>query len=211
VVEKSLTVIRGTSYILHSTKNVVRPAAPGIEMAGMAQPAPAAEPFDPGLQEEIDGISFSWNTWPTTRIEANRTVVPIGAIYTPLKQRPADLPPVEYPPVVCRCKAILNPFCGIDIASKTWTCQVLASPTQPAWFPNREISVDNSSVYSEDLWLMTCPVLFVAPAAAELLLQHSAWEHAFGTAAPVHDDRVHSRKECRTPAHLPLCCRHMSR
>src|SRR5579859_6927389 len=90
----------------------------------MAAPGPAVEPMDPTLQEELDGISFSWNTWPTSRIEASRTVVPIGAMYTPLKARPADLPPVDYPPVVCRCKAILNPFCGIDIASKTWTCQV---------------------------------------------------------------------------------------
>jgi hypothetical protein len=51
----------------------------------MAAPPPPAEPFDPTMQEELDGISFSWNTWPTTRIEACRTVVPIGAIYTPLK------------------------------------------------------------------------------------------------------------------------------
>jgi protein transport protein SEC23 len=94
----------------------------------MAAPPPPAEPFDPTMQEELDGISFSWNTWPTTRIEASRTVVPIGAIYTPLKTRPADLPPVDYPPVVFKCKAILNPFCGIDIASKTWTCQVYISP-----------------------------------------------------------------------------------
>jgi hypothetical protein len=176
-------------------------------MAGMAQPPPVAEPFDPGLQEEIDGISFSWNTWPTTRIEANRTVVPIGAIYTPLKPRPADLPPVEYPPVVCRCKAVLNPFCGIDIASKTWTCQV-ARPKKPPLALLRFQTLWKS-VYSEDVWLMTCPVLFVAPAVAELLLQHSAGEHAFGIAATVHDDRVHSRQECRSPTHLPLCRRHL--
>jgi len=92
-----------------------------------APPPPAPETFDPTMQEELDGISFSWNTWPTTRIESSRTVVPIGAIYTPLKTRPADLPPVDYPPVVCKCKAILNPFCGIDIASKTWTCQVITT------------------------------------------------------------------------------------
>jgi protein transport protein SEC23 len=94
-----------------------------------AVPPPAAELFDPSMQEDLDGISFSWNTWPTTRIEANRTVVPIGAIYTPLKTRPADFPPVEYPPVVCKCKAILNPYCGIDIASRTWTCQVHTTMT----------------------------------------------------------------------------------
>lgn len=89
----------------------------------MAAHAPTIDPMDPALQEELDGISFSWNTWPTSRVEASRTVVPIGAMYTPLKARPVDLPPVDYPPVVCRCKAILNPFCGIDVASRTWTCQ----------------------------------------------------------------------------------------
>jgi hypothetical protein len=48
----------------------------------------------------------------------------LGAIYTPLKTRPADFPPVEYPPVVCKYKTLINPYCGIDIASRTWTCQV---------------------------------------------------------------------------------------
>jgi protein transport protein SEC23 len=92
----------------------------------MAALAPAVEAMEPALQEELDGISFSWNIWQTSPIEASRTIVPIGAMYTPLKARPVDLPPaaVNYPPLVCRCKAILNPFCGIDIASRTWTCQV---------------------------------------------------------------------------------------
>jgi len=90
----------------------------------VAAPTAAVQPFDFDRQEEIDGISFSWNTWPTTRIESSRTVVPIGAIYTPLKAQAPDHPPAEYQPVVCKCKAILNPFCGIDIPSKTWTCQV---------------------------------------------------------------------------------------
>ena len=39
-------------------------------------------------------------------------VVPVGCMYTPLKDRP-DLPPIVYDPVVCSrssCKAILNPF-----------------------------------------------------------------------------------------------------
>ena len=53
------------------------------------------------------GVRFSWNA----RIEATRTVVPISALYTPLKERD-DLPPVLYEPVTCKasCKAILNPY-----------------------------------------------------------------------------------------------------
>ena len=44
-------------------------------------------------------------------------VVPLGALYTPLKERP-DLPPIQYDPVMCTrasCKAILNPMCQVRI------------------------------------------------------------------------------------------------
>src|ERR1700677_5071478 len=47
------------------------------------------------------GVRFSWNCWPSSRIEANRTVVPIAALYTALKPR-EDLPPVLYEPVTCK-------------------------------------------------------------------------------------------------------------
>ena len=139
----------------------------------MAAPAPplapgppsAAEVFDPSMQEELDGVSFSWNTWPTTRIEASRTVVPIGAIYTPLKTRPIDLPPVDYPPIVCKCKAILNPFCGIDITSKTWTCQVTTFNV---------------------CTLTHSPVLSFPSVTSALLLEYSSWKFAPGVTTTVY-------------------------
>ncbi|XP_006463484.1 copii coat protein, partial [Agaricus bisporus var. bisporus H97] len=73
--------------------------------------------------EERDGVRFSWNVWPSSRIEATRTVVPIAALYTPLKIR-EDLPPVLYEPVACKppCRAVLNPYCQIDIRGKLWIC-----------------------------------------------------------------------------------------
>lgn len=46
-----------------------------------------------------------------TRIEATRTVVPIAALYTPLKEREEeDIQPVMYDPVTCKapCRAVLN-------------------------------------------------------------------------------------------------------
>lgn len=57
------------------------------------------------------GVRLSWNVWPSSRIEATRTVVPVAALYSPLKQR-EDLPPVMYEPVACKppCRAILNPY-----------------------------------------------------------------------------------------------------
>ena len=64
-----------------------------------------------GIELIQTGVRFSWNAWPSSRIEATRTVVPISALYTPLKER-EDLPPVMYEPVTCKasCKAILNPY-----------------------------------------------------------------------------------------------------
>lgn len=74
--------------------------------------------------EERDGVRFSWNVWPSSRLEATRLVVPLGSLFTPLKERP-DLPPLTYDPVLCSrqsCRAILNPLCQVDYRSKLWVC-----------------------------------------------------------------------------------------
>ncbi|CAH2353543.1 protein transport protein Sec23p [[Candida] railenensis] len=73
--------------------------------------------------EDINGIRFAWNTFPSTKVEANKVVVPTGALYTPLKQRD-DLPIASYDPIFCQtqtCKAILNPYCRVD-PNGFWIC-----------------------------------------------------------------------------------------
>lgn len=62
--------------------------------------------------EDRDGVRFSWNMWPSSRLEATRLVVPVSCLFTPTKDRP-DLPPLQYEPVMCSrttCKAVLNPL-----------------------------------------------------------------------------------------------------
>ncbi|CAB1458305.1 unnamed protein product, partial [Pleuronectes platessa] len=74
--------------------------------------------------EERDGVRFSWNVWPSSRLEATRMVVPVAALFTPLKERP-DLPPIQYEPVLCSratCRAVLNPMCQVDYRAKLWAC-----------------------------------------------------------------------------------------
>ncbi|XP_049596991.1 protein transport protein Sec23A isoform X1 [Syngnathus scovelli] len=74
--------------------------------------------------EEHDGVRFSWNVWPSSRLEATRMVVPVAALFTPLKERP-DLPPIQYEPVLCSratCRAVLNPLCQVDYRAKLWAC-----------------------------------------------------------------------------------------
>ncbi|KAL8651816.1 MAG: hypothetical protein Q9226_004535 [Calogaya cf. arnoldii] len=73
--------------------------------------------------EDRDGIRLSWNTFPSSRMEANRLVVPIGALYTPLKEKP-DTPLLQYEPVTCKqpCRAVLNPFATVDTRARLWIC-----------------------------------------------------------------------------------------
>uniref|UniRef100_A0A3Q2CSC7 Protein transport protein SEC23 n=1 Tax=Cyprinodon variegatus TaxID=28743 RepID=A0A3Q2CSC7_CYPVA len=74
--------------------------------------------------EERDGVRFSWNVWPSSRLEATRMVVPVAALFTPLRER-TDLPPIQYEPVLCSratCRAVLNPLCQVDYRAKLWAC-----------------------------------------------------------------------------------------
>ncbi|KAJ1664806.1 GTPase-activating protein S23 [Coemansia sp. RSA 1646] len=73
--------------------------------------------------EDQDGVRCAWNVLPSTRIEATRGVVPVSTLYTLLKDRP-DYPPVMYEPVMCKapCRAVLNPYCQIDVRGKLWIC-----------------------------------------------------------------------------------------
>jgi len=73
--------------------------------------------------EASDGVRFSWNVWPSTRLEATRMVVPLGCMYTPLKQI-EGLPVLPYEPVVCKgpCPSVLNPYCRVDFRAKIWIC-----------------------------------------------------------------------------------------
>ena len=74
--------------------------------------------------EDLNGIRFSWNVWPTNRIDAVACSVPIGCLYTPLKQIP-NRPVLTYQPVLCNnCKCILNSYSRVDFNTKVWTCPI---------------------------------------------------------------------------------------
>eukprot|EP00753_Platysulcus_tardus_P002628 PLAT11702.1.p2 GENE.PLAT11702.1~~PLAT11702.1.p2 ORF type:complete len:784 (-),score=403.45 PLAT11702.1:148-2499(-) len=81
--------------------------------------------WDFPAQEERDGIRFSWGEWPSARVTAARMVVPLGAMYQPLRHLPEMPPAVAYEPIVCKgatCGCVLNPFCQVDFRSKLWAC-----------------------------------------------------------------------------------------
>ncbi|KAG0090329.1 GTPase-activating protein S23 [Podila epicladia] len=116
--------------------------------------------------EDQDGIRFSFNAWPASRIEATRTVVPIAALYTPLKER-EDLPLIYYEPVTCKqhtCGAILNPYCQIDPRGKLWICPFCLHRNQ---FPPHYRDISNTNL------------------PAELLAKHTTIEYTLARSAQV--------------------------
>lgn len=75
--------------------------------------------------EEMDGVRWSWMTWPSSRLEATRCVVPFGCMLTPLKKLHSSRlpPPLPYDPVQCKgCLSVLNPYCRVDFRGKMWVC-----------------------------------------------------------------------------------------
>lgn len=78
--------------------------------------------FDIYAREAHDGVRCTWQNWPPNKIVATRNVVPVSIFYTPLKVM-TEPRLVEYEPQLCvDCKAALNPFCAIDLITKTWVC-----------------------------------------------------------------------------------------
>ncbi|KAI8806266.1 hypothetical protein BJ742DRAFT_855267 [Cladochytrium replicatum] len=97
--------------------------------------------------EDRDGLRLSWNVWPANRVDATRLVVPIGALYTPLKER-EGYQPLAYEPVACKppCKAILNPYCSIDVRGKLWICPFCLQRNQ---FPVHYKDISNTNLPAE--------------------------------------------------------------
>ncbi|CAH8323176.1 unnamed protein product [Eruca vesicaria subsp. sativa] len=72
--------------------------------------------------EAIEGLRWSWNSWPTTKSDSESLVVPLSIMYTPLMSF-SDLPTIPYDPLICsRCAAVLNPYARVDYKSRIWSC-----------------------------------------------------------------------------------------
>jgi len=82
--------------------------------------------WDGAQLEEMSGARLSFQCWPSSRLEATRSIAPFGALYTPLKKLPQNCAPpsaLPYDPVRCStCHAVLNPYCQVDFHSKLWVC-----------------------------------------------------------------------------------------
>lgn len=72
--------------------------------------------------EAIEGLRWSWNSWPASKTESSALIIPLGVMCTPLMQQ-AELPILPYEPVVCsHCGAVLNPYARVEYTSRIWFC-----------------------------------------------------------------------------------------
>ncbi|KAF8401803.1 hypothetical protein HHK36_012749 [Tetracentron sinense] len=72
--------------------------------------------------EAIEGLRWSWNSWPTSKSEVSALVIPLSIMCTPLMQF-NELPLLPYDPLICgKCGAVLNPYARVDYQSRLWVC-----------------------------------------------------------------------------------------
>eukprot|EP00252_Welwitschia_mirabilis_P010672 TRINITY_DN2409_c0_g2_i1.p1 TRINITY_DN2409_c0_g2~~TRINITY_DN2409_c0_g2_i1.p1 ORF type:complete len:767 (+),score=109.01 TRINITY_DN2409_c0_g2_i1:318-2618(+) len=96
--------------------------------------------------EAQDGVRMTWNVWPSTKIEASKCVIPLAAVYTPIRDVPG-LAVAPYPPLRCKsCHAVLNPHCMVDYNAKIWVCPFCFTRNH---FPPSYAMVSETSVPAE--------------------------------------------------------------
>lgn len=104
--------------------------------------------------EERNCLRHSWNVLPSSRSEAQKMILPVGALITPLKDVP-NLQVLPYNPVVCtQCRGILNPYCRVDFVNKIWICPLCQARTK---FPASYMGISEQSQPAE--LYMQCPTV----------------------------------------------------
>ncbi|CAN4116543.1 unnamed protein product [Withania somnifera] len=72
--------------------------------------------------EAIEGLRWSWNSWPVSKSESSSLIIPLSIMCTPLMHF-NELPILHYDPLICtQCDAVLNPYARVDYQSRIWIC-----------------------------------------------------------------------------------------
>ncbi|SGZ56164.1 CIC11C00000004654 [Sungouiella intermedia] len=67
-----------------------------------------------------DPVRFNWNLFPSTKLEANEMLTPLGCMYTPLG---AEALVTSGEVIKCSlCSNIINPFIKVDRENRMWWC-----------------------------------------------------------------------------------------
>ncbi|KAK6462270.1 ScSEC23 cytoplasmic GTPase-activating protein-like protein [Scheffersomyces coipomensis] len=77
--------------------------------------------------EQRDGVTFNWNLFPSTRLEASQLSTPLGCLYQPLLE--SQVSSTQFPIQCTTCKNYMNPFIKVDRANNMWWCQMCQKRT----------------------------------------------------------------------------------
>lgn len=79
-------------------------------------------------------VEFNWDIFPSTKLEAERMVGPIGCMFTPFDNPIGELS--ESNPIQCStCQAIINQYARLDRQNREWWCPFCQKKTSlPAKF-----------------------------------------------------------------------------
>ncbi|MCL7024876.1 hypothetical protein MKW94_005137 [Papaver nudicaule] len=106
--------------------------------------------MDAGIMEGeggLDGIRMTWNSWPTTKLDANKIIIPIAISISPIRSHP-DIQILPYTPLRCKtCSCILNPFSRVDFSVKIWICPFCFHRNQ--FPPNYSTMISDSHLPAE--------------------------------------------------------------
>lgn len=96
--------------------------------------------------EALEGLRWSWNSWPVSKSEAASLVIPLSVMCTPLIQL-NELPLLSYDPLTCsQCNAVLNPYARVDYLSRIWTCPFCCRKNP---FPKSYIAINEDNIPAE--------------------------------------------------------------
>jgi protein transport protein SEC23 len=125
------------------------------------------------------------NEWPSTKVDAARIVVPLAALYTPMKHiesMPATLP---YEPAKCKgknCGAVLHPFWCVCQPPPRWRLALTQPlpppppPTPPSLPPPAPLFLPRSHVdFTSKHW--TCSFCLTRNQFSQYYADHIAPEH----------------------------------
>ncbi|KAK4856676.1 hypothetical protein QYF36_019982 [Acer negundo] len=96
--------------------------------------------------EAIEGLRWSWNSWPPSKSDAASLIIPLSLLHTPLMQS-SEIPILPYDPLICsKCGAVLNPYARVDYTSRIWSCPFCYSRNP---FPRSYSSIAETNLPAE--------------------------------------------------------------
>ncbi|PWA65142.1 Gelsolin domain-containing protein [Artemisia annua] len=97
-------------------------------------------------ESSIDAVRMTWNTWPRSKVEASKCVIPLAASISPIHYHP-NVVTNPYAPLRCKtCAAVLNPFARVDFTALIWICPFCF---QRNHFPHHFSGISETNVPAE--------------------------------------------------------------